>query len=208
MPDRRETAAAAPTRYVQVGPDRIGYRSIGAGPPLLLLTRMRGTLDTWDPLFLDELAKTHRAITVDYPGVGYSSGTLPAGIGAAADFVAALATALELDRFVLLGWSWGGTVAQTFVVEHPSRAMHAILLGTNPPGELVKGIQPAFIERAFRPVNDLDDETVLFFEPRSAVSRAAARASRERIYARPGVADKIPSTQAEIGAYLAAAADY
>ncbi|HEY3515564.1 MAG TPA: alpha/beta hydrolase [Gammaproteobacteria bacterium] len=208
MPDDRETAAAVPTRYVQVGLDRIAYRSIGDGAALLLLTRMRGTLDTWDPLFLDELAKSYRVITVDYPGVGYSSGTLPPGIGLAADFVAAFADALELGAFVLLGWSWGGTVAQTFVVEHPGRATHAILVGTNPPGELVKPLQPAFIERAFRPVNDLDDETVLFFEPRSSVSRAAAKASRDRIYARPGVAEKIPSTPEEIKAYLAAAADY
>jgi pimeloyl-ACP methyl ester carboxylesterase len=202
------TAATAPTHYVDVAGDRIGYRSIGTGPPLVALTRMRGTLDTWDPLFLDELAKSNRVVTVDYPGVGYSSGTLPAGIESAAAFVGAFADALELDTFVLLGWSWGGTVAQTFVVEHPGRATHAILVGTNPPGEGVKAIQQAFLDRAFKPVNDLDDETVLFFEPDSAASRAAAKASRDRIYARPGVAEKIPSTRSEIQAYLTAAAEY
>jgi pimeloyl-ACP methyl ester carboxylesterase len=202
------TAADAPNRFINVNGDRIAYRSIGDGKPMVLLTRMRGTLDTWDPLFLDQLAKSNRIITVDYPGVGYSSGKLPPQIGQVADFVAAFADAIELDTFVLLGWSWGGTVAQTFVVEHPERVTHAVLIGTAPPGKGGVPIQEAFLERAFKPVNDFDDEVVLFFEPKSAVSRTAAKASRDRIHARRGVDDKIPSTPNEIRAYLDAAATY
>jgi pimeloyl-ACP methyl ester carboxylesterase len=57
-------------------------------------------------------------------------------------------------------------------------------------------------------VNDLDDEIVLFFEPSSTISRAAAKASHDRIYARPGVAGRIPSTPEKIQAYLEAAASY
>jgi pimeloyl-ACP methyl ester carboxylesterase len=201
-------AASAPNRFVTIAGDRIAYRSIGEGKPMLLLTRMRGTLDTWDPLFLDELAKSNRVITVDYPGVGHSSGKLPSQIGQVAGFVVAFADAIELDKFVLLGWSWGGTVAQTLIVEHPGRATHAVLIGTAPPGKGGVPIQQAFLDRAFKPVNDLDDEVVLFFEPRSAVSRTAAKASRDRIHARRGVDDKIPSTPAEIQAYLDAAATY
>jgi hypothetical protein len=53
-----QTASTATTQYVEVGGSRIAYRSIGSGSPLVLLTRMRGTLDTWDPLFLDQLAAT------------------------------------------------------------------------------------------------------------------------------------------------------
>ena len=90
----QETAARATTQYVEVAGDRIAYRSIGVGTPMILLTRMRGTLDTWDPLFLDELAKSNRVITVDYPGVGYSAGTLPPDIGRVANFVAAFADAM------------------------------------------------------------------------------------------------------------------
>ncbi len=204
----QETATTAPNRFVEVGGNRIAYRAIGSGPPMILLTRMRGTLDTWDPLFLDELARSNRVITVDYPGIGYSTGALPTDIGDVADFVAAFADAIDLDRFVLAGWSWGGTVAQTFLVEHPGRATHAVLIGTVPPGKGGLPIQQAFLERAFKPVNDLDDEIVLFFEPASAVSRAAAKASHDRIHARPGVADRIPSTPSEIKAYIDAAQTY
>jgi hypothetical protein len=45
------SAVSAPTQFVQVAADRIAYRSIGRGPPMILLNRMRGTLDTWDDFF-------------------------------------------------------------------------------------------------------------------------------------------------------------
>src|SRR5512134_1132438 len=127
------TAASAPTQFVDVTGNRIAYRSIGRGPPMILLNRMRGTLDTWDPLFIDELAKSNRVITVDYLGVGYSTGKLPSDIGEVAAFVGLFADAMKIDRFVLTGWSWGGTVAQAYLVEHPQRATHVVLIGTSPP---------------------------------------------------------------------------
>lgn len=51
--DLAVSAAAARTLYVTVGNDRIAYRRIGRGPMIILANRLRGTLDTWDPLFLD-----------------------------------------------------------------------------------------------------------------------------------------------------------
>lgn len=45
---------------------------------------------------------------------------------------------------------------------------------------------------------------MLFFEPASQRSRAAARQSRDRIYSRPGVVDRIPSTLEDIMQYLKA----
>jgi pimeloyl-ACP methyl ester carboxylesterase len=190
----KETAATAKTRYVQVNDDRIAYRAIGSGPPLVLTTRMRGTIDTWDPRFLDALAQRRRVITVDYPGVGHSAGALPDDVGKAAAFVDDFATAIKLDRYAILGWSWGGLVAQALLLDKPERITHAVLVATNPPGPVEYPIKQVFIERAIKPVNDLADEEVLFFEPTSDASRAAAAASRARIYARPGVDEKIPST--------------
>ncbi|WP_194790488.1 alpha/beta fold hydrolase [Pseudomonas sp. UFMG81] len=199
------TAATAVNQYVQVNGDTIAYRAIGAGSPIVLANRMRGTLDTWDPLFLDSLAERHTVITFDYPGVGYSNGTLPDDLGKVASFVDDFATAIGLDRFAMLGWSWGGFTTQTLLLDQPERVTHAILVGTNPPGQGQLPIQQVFIERAMKPVNDLDDEEVLFFEPKSAFSRAAAKASRERIYSRPDVVSKIPSQMEQFMVYLKAA---
>lgn len=198
-------AATAQTLYIDVDGDRIAYRSVGSGSTILLANRMRGTIDTWDPLFIDKLAEKHRVIYFDYPGVGYSGGTLPKEIGRAAAFVDAFATKLQLDKFVMAGWSWGGMVSQTLLVERPGRATHVVLIATKPPGPEEKPISKLFVERAFNPVNDLADEEILFFDPASERSRAAARISRERIRVRPSVDERIPSSKEEITNYLAAA---
>lgn len=198
-------AASAPTQYVEVNGDRIAYRSVGKGTPILMANRMRGTIDTWDPLFLDKLAEKHRVIVFDYPGVGYSSGVLPNDIGKAAAMADELATKLKLDKYVMAGWSWGGMVSQTMLVEKPERMTHVILMATKPPGPEEKAISMLFVERAFNPVNNLADEEILFFEPASERSRTAARVSRERIRVRSGVDEKIPSSKEEIQRYLAAA---
>jgi pimeloyl-ACP methyl ester carboxylesterase len=192
-----ERADDAPTRYVEVGGTRIAYRALGSGPPLVLLTRFRGTLDTWDPLFLEQLSRTHRVITLDYPGVGYSSGAVPADVGQVAALVHAFAAQLGVSRYAVLGWSWGGIVAQTLLLQHPEAVSHAVLVGTAPPGPGQAAIHPVWLERALKPVNDIADEEILFFEPASEASRRAARSSHDRIYARPEVARRIPSSAAQ-----------
>lgn len=128
-----DTTLTAPTRYAEIGGNRIAYRVIGAGPPVLALNRLRGTLDTWDPAFLDTLADGHRVILVDYPGVGYSEGSLPPDMARVADIVAAFAVAVVAERFDLMGWSWGGALAQVVLVRHPDQVRRAVLIGTSPP---------------------------------------------------------------------------
>ncbi len=199
-----QLVATAETQYAQVSGDNIAYRRFGTGSPLVLANRMRGTLDTWDPLFLSGLAKRHTVVTFDYPGVGYSSGALPDDMAKVSSVVNAFTAAIGVNRFAMLGWSWGGFVTQTYLLDHPDRVTHAVLVGTNPPGPGQLPLQQVFIDRALKPVNDLADEEVLFFEPKSEFSRAAAKASHERIYARPGVAAKIPSQMAVFQLYFKA----
>lgn len=187
----------AATSYVTINGDSIAYRKTGSGSPLVLTNRLRGTLDTWDPLFLEGLAGEHTVIIFDYPGVGYSTGMLPTELNALGKLVVAFADALGLGRFAICGWSWGGIVAQIVVTDHPERLTHAVIMGANPPGKNEIPIEQAFLDRALKPVNDLADEEVLFFVPDSQRSVAAARASHERIYARPGVTERIPATMPE-----------
>ena len=62
------SAIRAMTNFVQIGERKIAYRSIGKGLPIIMVNRFRGTLDTWDPAFLDSLASEFNVITIDYTG--------------------------------------------------------------------------------------------------------------------------------------------
>ena len=42
----------------------------GNGPPLLLITGYSGTMESWDPRFVDTLAQHHRVVLIDNAGIG------------------------------------------------------------------------------------------------------------------------------------------
>lgn len=179
------SAVTAPTQFAHAGGRKLAYRSIGSGAPILLCTRFRGTLDLWDPAFLDALVKHgFRVITFDYTGLGLSSGTPTYNpIGMAAD-VRDMIKVLELDKVVVLGWSLGGMAAQAALMLFPQAITHLVLLGTTPPGPLVKLAEPLFYDLAGKTENSFEDVIALFFEPKSEASREAAARSQARILAR------------------------
>jgi len=189
------SARATPTRFVATNGRTLAYREIGSGPPLILCLRFRGVLDSWDPAFLDHLARSFRVITFDYSGLGQSGGDASYRAEAMARDVIDLADALAVDTFALAGWSIGGLAAQAATCMVPDRVSHLVLIGTTPPGPVEHPSEPIFLETALKPVNDLADETILFFEPASAASRAAAEASHQRIAARRG--DRSPEIPPE-----------
>ncbi len=212
-----ENAVNAPTRMAKGKAGReIAYRSVGSGPALVLCNRFRGTLDTWDPAFIDGLARHFRVITFDFRGVGRSTGEPPSTIMAMADDTKDLIEALQLGKVVLGGWSIGGLAAQTVATVYPDLITHLILIGTGPAGKTEHPIDPIFFEHAHKPVNDLADEYVLFFEPKSKPSLQAANLSHERIARRrndldtpvpPPVWPKLHQAAAEFFADLHASRD-
>ncbi|MEJ5977986.1 alpha/beta hydrolase [Novosphingobium sp. PS1R-30] len=179
-------AVDAPTRFVEAEGRRLAYRAVGTGRPLILALRFRGTLDSWDPAFIDALAKDFRVITFEYSGIGRSTGARAGTMEAMVDDVRDLADGLKIDRFVLGGWSMGGAVVQEAATRMPDRVSHLVVIAAGPPGQAFWVPEKAFLDAASKPVNDLADEEVLFFRPSSEVSRAAAKASWDRIHARTG----------------------
>jgi pimeloyl-ACP methyl ester carboxylesterase len=61
-------------KFIETSERKIAYRSIGKGLPIIMVNRFRGNLDTWDPAFLDALASRFNVITIDYSGIGLSTG--------------------------------------------------------------------------------------------------------------------------------------
>jgi pimeloyl-ACP methyl ester carboxylesterase len=176
-----ESAIEARTMYAQINGRKIAYRSIGQGEPLVLCNRFRGILDTWDPAFLDALAKNYRVIIFDYSGFGLSTGTAASNMNGFVADVKDLAAALSLNKIILGGWSFGGMVVQTAIAQYPDLISHGILIGTGPPGKNDRPIEPIFFEKSRILNYSLEDEMVLFFEPAWEASRNAAKLSHERI---------------------------
>ena len=90
------------------------YRRMGpqGGVPLVLVNRFRGTIDWWDPEFLDLLAADHDVILFDNVGIGYTTGEARESIEGFADGTIEFIEALGLTQVDLLGWSMGGFVTQ------------------------------------------------------------------------------------------------
>jgi len=180
------SATTAPTQFIEINDRRLAYRTFGSGQPLVLLVRYRGTMDDWDPLFLDTLADRGFQVTIfDYSGLGQSSGTPSYNPGALAKDAVELIQALELGKVVIGGWSLGGIAAQVVLAQAPQLLSHAVLIGTTPPGQLVKPGETLFYEMARRD-NDFEDFVNLFFEPASKNSRATAERAWARLALREG----------------------
>jgi pimeloyl-ACP methyl ester carboxylesterase len=172
----------APNQFIDVGGRTLAYRSVGSGKPILLCTRFRGSMDAWDPAFIDLLvAGGMRAITFDYTGWGLSGGERTMSPLDLARDARDLLDVLDLHDAVICGWSLGGMVAQVTLAMFPQRISHCVLIATTPPGKLVKMAEQLFFDTARHPQNGPHDEVVLFFEPRSEASRAAAARSHARI---------------------------
>ncbi|QKE63774.1 alpha/beta hydrolase [Aquipseudomonas campi] len=179
-----QPAHEVPNQFVECNGRRLAYRVIGEGRPLLLCVRFRGTMDSWDPLFLDALAEQGFKVHVfDYSGLGLSGGERSYDPARLARDALDLIGALGLQRVVLGGWSLGGIAAQLVFLQAPQLLSHLVLFGTTPPGELVRTGEALFYQLARRD-NDFEDFVHLFFEPLSDDSRAAAARSAERIASR------------------------
>jgi pimeloyl-ACP methyl ester carboxylesterase len=130
----RDSATTAATRTVDAGGVTIAYRSIGTGRPVVLVMGLGGTMDAWDPAFVDALAAAgHRVVLLDNEGAGRSErrrGTLT--IRRMGDNVDRLIRALGLKRPDVVGWSMGGMIAQSFAVRHPRSLRRLVLMATAP----------------------------------------------------------------------------
>jgi pimeloyl-ACP methyl ester carboxylesterase len=126
----------APTKFLEVGPQRYAYRRFGGGSdhPLLLLQHFTGTLDNWDPAVTDPLARERDVILFENAGVGRSSGTVPTTIMGMAQHAFAFLDALNLTRCDILGFSLGGMIAQQMALDRPALVRRMVLVGTAPRG--------------------------------------------------------------------------
>ena len=104
----------------------------GTGEPLLLVNGIGAHVGTWSP-FASELARFRRLVMFDAPGAG---GTPvlhgPRRMPGLARFVVRLLDVLGLDEVDLLGFSWGGALAQQLARDASTRIRRLVLVATTP----------------------------------------------------------------------------
>jgi pimeloyl-ACP methyl ester carboxylesterase len=124
--------AGTPIQVAATSDGHVGYRELGTGTPLVLITGLSATMNDWAPGFVDALAVHHRVIELDDAGVGRTTAVAPLTITAMAAQTSALLTTLHVARASVLGWSMGGMVAQALAVGDPDQVGRLVLAATQP----------------------------------------------------------------------------
>lgn len=126
-------------QFVQVGAQRVHVLVAGTGPDLVLLHGASGSLRDFSFDLIDRLSPRYRVIAMDRPGLGHSD-PLPEGEASLAAQVAVLKAAtdqLGATKPILVGQSFGGTVALSWALDHPAAALVTIASPSLPwPGTL------------------------------------------------------------------------
>ena len=195
----------APTQFVEAKGIRFAYRRFGkaSGVPLVFNMHFTGTMDHWDPLVTDGLAKDREVILFDNAGVSSSSGEGPTSVERMAANALAFVKALGLSQVDVLGFSLGGLVAQELTRVAPELVRRLVLVGTGPrSGEGMSSLTPE-AQKIFGATYDEPDHLWLnVFFTRSEKSQAAGRAYLKRFRLRtedrdPEVSDKVAPAQIE-----------
>jgi pimeloyl-ACP methyl ester carboxylesterase len=132
-PDHGPSVTSAAVRIAHTTLGSVGYRIVGSGPPLVMIMGYAGTMEVWDPRFVDALARHYRVVIFDNAGIGQTQALpVPLTIDAMADQASALIEALRLGRSDVLGWSMGGMIAQALAVRHPDQVRRLVLCATFP----------------------------------------------------------------------------
>jgi pimeloyl-ACP methyl ester carboxylesterase len=164
----------APVKVAHTAAGPVGYREVGAGSPLLLITGLGGSIDSWPPSFVATLAADHQVVVPDNAGVGLTVPlNPPASITVLADQTSALISTLRLGRVAVLGWSMGGMIAQALAVLHPAQVSRLVLAATQPGTGHAQPV-PAAAAAAVVSGNPAELLAVLFPPGAAAAARAYA----------------------------------
>jgi pimeloyl-ACP methyl ester carboxylesterase len=170
--------AARSHRTIQTQGAAIRITESGSGEPAcVFLHYWGGSGRTWDDL-IDRIDGRARCVAVDQRGWGESIATDGRyDLAAMADDVQGIVAALGLQRYVLVGHSMGGKVAQIVAAKRPASLLGLVLVAPAPPtpmpvpepqrGAMLasymsrEGVQQALTVLAGSPLSDVLRERVI-----------------------------------------------
>ncbi|MBI4123135.1 MAG: alpha/beta hydrolase [Parcubacteria group bacterium] len=165
----------------ELGGIQVHYKEAGQGEPLLILHGWGGSSESWVLLQRALSKEGFRVIAIDLPGFGKTNPPAMAwGVQEYSSFVEQFVSAIGLDKFSLLGHSFGGQIAITFAVQNSEKIKKLILAA--PPGiRRPPGLKEKMVGLASKLVN------VLFWivpsqEARENLKKAGYRLIKRRDY--------------------------
>jgi pimeloyl-ACP methyl ester carboxylesterase len=129
---------------ISVGNREIAYsaRGSGAGPAVLLLHGGGFDQRVWQHC-ATSLAKRVRVVSLDLPGHGRSRGPAIRRVEEGVQLIEDLRGSLGIDRWIFIGHSMGGAIAQAYAHTHPERVVALGLISTAPHF----GLDPGVVEQ-------------------------------------------------------------
>ena len=109
------------------------FKSVGRGPPLVVVHGGPGASHDYLLPYLYRLASSYRLVFIDERGSGRSprlEDTSQYTVEKMADDVEAVRSALQLGKIALLGHSYGGVVVQAYAFKYQQNLSHLILGST------------------------------------------------------------------------------
>lgn len=128
---RKAEAACPPLgKTITISTGALHYVDQGSGPVILLIHGLGGNLRTFTYALVEDLARTHRVIAIDRPGMGYSTRPARAAASPAAQagYVEEVIDALALDRPLVVGHSLGGAISLALALRAPGKIRGLALL--------------------------------------------------------------------------------
>lgn len=109
---------------------RVCISELGTGKPLFLVPGIGCSADMWEPFM--HFFPDRRLISFDAPGVGRSSTPLfPVPVPSLAALAAAVLDHCAVDCTDVIGFSYGGAIAQQLAYDYPLRVGRLVLAATN-----------------------------------------------------------------------------
>ena len=140
----------------QVGSRTVYYDDWGAGHPLIFISGLGSTRQSWWKQ-LELFAKKFRVINLDNRDAGDSAlGTAPYTVADMAEDVAGVIANLNLGRAHIVGISMGGMIAQELAIRHPELVDKLVLVGTTAGGPTGVNAKPEIAALLMRTEGDIE----------------------------------------------------
>lgn len=147
---KRRAEQTVPPRgaFTRISTGRLHYLDVGAGPEILLIHGLGGQMGNFDCGLIDDLARDHRVIAIDRPGMGYSDRpmTHPCALADHAELMFEIMDKLEIHNPLVVGHSLGGAIAMAMAVQDAERLRGLALLApltlrAGTPAEVFDGLR-------------------------------------------------------------------